>query len=95
MPRGRDRVIEDERILLEFILTDSPALFTSEIAENVSLTRQRLGDRLKELEELGYVKSKKASGRRLWWITDEGSMEIANKLRQLFDSHGDSETHQT
>lgn len=76
--RGPDKTVSDERILIEMLVAEGPAVFTSEIENEVSITRQRLNDRLSELEESGYVTSKHASGRRLWWLTSEG-VELAKE----------------
>lgn len=80
---GRKETVSDERLLLEFLLTSDPALFTSEIAVNLPLTKQRVNQRLDDLEtDDGYVTSKKASGRRLWWMTPEGHEHIAAFARE-------------
>ncbi|WP_181691366.1 MarR family transcriptional regulator [Natronomonas sp. LN261] len=83
MSDGRhDREVSDERVLLEFLLTSDPALFTSELSENLPITRQRVGQLLNELEQDGLVTSKKASGRRLWWLTTSGKEYIAGIARE-------------
>lgn len=80
---GRDRSVTDERILLEFLLTSDPALFTSEVSAELPITRQRVNQILEELEnEEGYVTSKRASGRRLWWLTPKGHEYIAEVARE-------------
>lgn len=81
---GADRIVSNERILLEFLLTSDPALFTSEISDNLPITRQRVGQLLKELEKDGFVTSKFASNRRLWWLTADGHDYIASYARDQF-----------
>lgn len=76
-----DREVTDERLLLEFLLSPDPAMFTSELAENLPITRQRVGQLLTELEEDGLVTSKKASGRNVWWLTPKGREFITDVVR--------------
>lgn len=60
-------------------------MFTSEIENELPLSRQQLNNRLSGLEEDGYVTSKKASGRRLWWLTDRGCKQVAEAVRETLD----------
>ena len=80
--RGADRSVKNERVLLEFLLSADPALFTIEVAENLPLSRQRVNTILDELEGDGLVKSKRKSGRRLWWITNKGHAKVAESARE-------------
>lgn len=80
--RGSDRKVSDDRILLEFLLSADPALFTSEVSEPLPLTRQRVNDLLNSLEEDGLVTSKTASGRRLWWMTPKGRKRVVETARE-------------
>lgn len=81
---GPERTVSDERILLEFLLNPGPAFFTSEITENLPLVRQQVNNILDELEQDGYVTSKHASGRRLWWLTPKGNKWITERAREKF-----------
>lgn len=80
--RGADRTVSDERILLEFLLSPDPALFTSEVSEPLPLSRQRINDLLDQLESDGFVTSKTASGRRLWWLTPAGTKRVTEAARE-------------
>lgn len=80
-----DREVPDERLLLEFLLSPDPALFTSEIADNLPITRQRVGQLLDPLMEEGLVTSKYASGRRLYWLSPTGREYITAVARERFD----------
>jgi predicted transcriptional regulator len=80
--REQNPEVTDERILLEFLLTSDPALFTSEVADAVPVTRQRVGQILDQLDEDGFVTSKHAAGRRLWWLTDDGHDYISKIARE-------------
>jgi predicted ArsR family transcriptional regulator len=79
--RGPERTVSDERILLEILLARGPAVFSSEVAESVPLSRQQIRSRLANLEEEGFVASKSASGRRLWWLTDRGEKRVQDTAR--------------
>jgi len=76
------RKVTDERVMLEFLLTSDPAMFTSEIAERLPVTRQRVGQMLDTLESEGFVTSKHAAGRRLWWLTEKGEEYITSVARE-------------
>lgn len=79
--RGPERTVSDDRILLEILLARGPAAFSSEITDEVPLTRQQVSTRLENLEEEGFVASKLASGRRLWWLTDKGEERVQGVAR--------------
>ena len=80
--RGPEPDISDERLLLEMMLARGPAVFASEIEEEIPLSRQRISNRLGNLEEVGLVVSKKAAGRRLWWVTDSGKQKASTYMRE-------------
>jgi len=45
-----------------------PVLTASEVAENVSIVRRSVYDRLRKLEDSGILESKKVGGRTtVWW----------------------------
>jgi len=85
-PRGRDKTVSDERILVEFVLSGDPAMFTSEIAANLPVSRPTVNSRLDAMETDGLVTSKTKSGRRLWWITPDGRQHIAESIRDSISS---------
>jgi Mn-dependent DtxR family transcriptional regulator len=80
--RGPQPDTTDERLLFELMLIKGPAAFASEVEERVPLSRQRVTKRLDNLEEDGYVVSKRASGRRLWWITEAGKDYASELVRE-------------
>ncbi len=80
--RGPEPDISDERLLFEIMLVRGPAAFASEIEEQVPLSRQRISKRLGQLEDAGLVVSKKAAGRRLWWVTDAGKKQASDTVRE-------------
>ena len=80
--RGPEPDIPDDRLLFEIMLVRGPAAFASEIEEQVPLSRQRITKRLNDLEDEGLVVSKKATGRRLWWLTDSGKAKASSSIRE-------------
>jgi len=84
MTPGRDKSVSDSRLLVEFVLASDPAFFASELADNVPISRVQVNSRLDQLEEQGLVASKTASGRRLWWLTDDGRQRATEAVRDRF-----------
>lgn len=82
---GPDRKVTDERLLLEILINPDPAVFASEIVPHVPYTRQQVSNRLSELEDVDLVYSKRASGRRLWWLTRDGRQGIEKAARRAVD----------
>ena len=77
MSRGPDPKHSDEEILKLFRDTADPVLFASEVAESLSTTRQTVYNRMVELLEKGYVRTKKAGKRsRIYWISYEGMKHL-------------------
>lgn len=70
--RGKPKVVTDEELLSLFLRLDGPVFSSSELAEEVRIGRAGVHKRLKEMEEQGWVGSKRVGGGRAWWITDEG-----------------------
>jgi len=81
--------VSDDRILLEFVLNPSPALFPSDISSEVSIGTEGIRQRLKKLENPDehppLVIRRDASGRNLYWLTQEGKERVSESLRQLLD----------
>ncbi len=65
---GRPPKVTDEEILDVFKSNNSPVLTASEIADHLTVGRRGMLTRLENLEERGYLKSKKVGGRStVWW----------------------------
>lgn len=65
--------VTDEELLQIFREADDPILSTAEVAEQVSLARRSVLDRLKALQEGGQLEAKEIGGRNtVWWLSDEG-----------------------
>ncbi|WP_240936914.1 winged helix-turn-helix domain-containing protein [Halomicrobium mukohataei] len=77
--RGRKKTVSDVEILRQFALEPAPFMHPTELTETLDMSRQGVYKRLKDLEEQGLLKSKKAADTRNWWITDEGRRYLSEK----------------
>lgn len=89
---GPEVKIDLDEVLLRFVLTPDPVLIASEIAEPYDITRQTAANYLGDLEEAGFLRSKRAGNRRMFWITYEGRKRVQESFadeifRQLSDNH--------
>jgi predicted transcriptional regulator len=83
---GPKRQVSNERLLLELLVSGENSVFASEIEPQVNIELQQVRDRLNELvDETPYVSRKKASGRNLYSLTDEGREHILTELRKYVD----------
>jgi predicted ArsR family transcriptional regulator len=65
---GRPPDVTDEEILEVFKQSTDPVLTASEVSEQLSIERRGVLSRLNNLEEQGYLRSKKVGGRSsVWW----------------------------
>ena len=72
MGAGRKPTVEDTTVIREIALARGPAVFAVELTGPLGMSRQGVDKRLRDLEERGLVRSKKAGRARMWWISDEG-----------------------
>ncbi|WP_161945924.1 helix-turn-helix domain-containing protein [Halalkaliarchaeum desulfuricum] len=72
--RGRKPEVSDREILREFVVSPDPAFVASELGEKLNMSRQGVLNRLDDLEERHLLQSKKAAGRRIFWITHQGEV---------------------
>jgi len=71
---GRPPEFTDEEILKIFISANDPVLTASEVAERLSVGRRGVLSRLENLEDKGFLKSKKVGARStVWWLPGETS----------------------
>lgn len=75
--RGRNKTVSDLDILREFALEEAPFIHPTELTETLDMSRQGVYKRLVQLEEEGFLDSKKAADARNWWLTDEGRRYIS------------------
>lgn len=90
---GPEVKIDLDEILLRFVLSADPVLIASEIAEPYDITRQTAANYLGELEDGGYLRSKHAGNRRMFWITYEGRQRVQKRYSDEIFSQV-SESHQ-
>jgi DNA-binding MarR family transcriptional regulator len=69
---GRKPTVSDTEILRIFVVNPDPVFLASELTDELDMSRQGIHNRLDELEERGYLNSKTAGGRRMFWVTQEG-----------------------
>lgn len=76
---GRKPEVSDVEILREFMLTAEPFLHPTELVGEFGIeSRQGIYNRFVELEDEGFLDSKKTAGTRNWWITDAGRRYVAD-----------------
>lgn len=69
---GPDPSVTDEELLKVFQDAEDPVLSTREVAEQVSLSRRSVYDRLVALRDGGKLEGKRVGGRNnIWWVPDE------------------------
>ena len=65
---GRPPTVSDDQILDVFRKTSEPVLTATEVANELSMSRRAIFDRLRNLENEGTLKSKKVTARgTVWW----------------------------
>lgn len=67
---GRPPDVSDEEILDVFKRSSDPVLFTSEVADELSIGRDGVRKRLNELEEENKIHKKKRGNIIVWWLND-------------------------
>ena len=75
---GPDRQVTDKDILTELRKHYSPAMNAAEIAEEVSVSRQTVDKRLRDLDDEGLVNTRKVGRVRVWWLSDAGKRFLHN-----------------
>jgi len=74
---GRKKETSDEEILKAVALSPHPVVVTSELEDELGMTRQGIHNRLTDLQEEGHVDSAMKAASRVWWITDAGRKHLA------------------
>jgi biotin operon repressor len=68
---GPERTVTDDELLALFQKTSDPVLSTAEVANQVSLSRRSVYNRLVALREQGRIESKNIGGRNtVWWVSE-------------------------
>ncbi|TKX83111.1 hypothetical protein EXE43_25945 [Halorubrum sp. SS5] len=65
---GRKPTVSDEEILAVFEKAEDPVLMSDEVAESLPIGHRAVYNRLRSLEEQGFLQSKKTGARStVWW----------------------------
>jgi predicted transcriptional regulator len=80
---GRGEAVSDIEILRVFMVHDDPVLTATEVADNVSITRQACDNRLKQLADEGLLKTKSTGRDRVYWITPHGQETVLQQIGDL------------
>ena len=79
---GRPPEVTDDEILDAFKTADEPVLTASEVADRLPIERRGLLTRLDDLEERGFLRSKKTGGRSaVWWYPGHTSTKSVEPER--------------
>jgi len=70
---GRNPTISDADLLREVRLLPDPVVTATEVSEAIDMTRQGAYNRLSELVDAGYLRSKQVGSRAVvYWLTEQG-----------------------
>jgi biotin operon repressor len=69
---GRRPVVSDEEILGLISGSSDPVVSAPELAEDLPVSKTAVYKRLRDLQDRGFVVSKKIGQGRAWWITPDG-----------------------
>jgi len=74
---GRKPTVSNEEILAVFVNAEDPVLMADEVAESLPIGRRAVYNRLRSLEDQGFLQSKKTGARStVWWYPGETSTEM-------------------
>lgn len=65
---GPSRTVSDDEIIAAIKDVDAPFASTKDVSERIGLGTQASYDRLRQLEDMGVIRSKKAGNGRGWWV---------------------------
>lgn len=81
---GRPSRVDDDEIVAVLADAETPVLTTSDVAEQLPLSRRAVLDRLKDLHERGRVESMDVGPKaQVWWAINGGDTAPAAPLRRL------------
>lgn len=69
-------------ILLEFYISDDPALISTELIDHLDVSRQAIHERLTTLQEKDMLNSKKPGRDRIYWTTELGRRRAEEARRE-------------
>jgi predicted transcriptional regulator len=70
--RGRKPTVDDRTLLIHIAVTPDPFVSTSELADFYGMSTQGMGQRLRDLEDRGLIRSKKAGSGNAWFLSRDG-----------------------
>lgn len=73
---GPEQKVDSDEILLRFVLSTDAAFIASEFTEFYDVERQTVRNWFDRLEEEGYLRSKKATNRVMFTITEKGRKRV-------------------
>lgn len=74
---GRSKKIEDREILEQIALSPDPVVTAPELADRTDYKTDGVRNRLGDLEDKGWVKSRHVGARAIiWWLTPEGREQL-------------------
>jgi predicted ArsR family transcriptional regulator len=75
---GRTKRVSDEEILRAIATAPDPIVTAPELAKRVDYSVDGARERLKNLEERGFVRQRDVGARAsIWWLTPEGRQQLA------------------
>lgn len=75
---GRSKRVSDEDLLRAIATSPDPIVTAPELADRVEYSVDGVRERLKGLEEQGYVRCRDVGARAtIWWITPEGRQQLS------------------
>lgn len=84
MPREREdsgrytETVTPDDVIEVFAQVDGPVVTSGDVSDALGCSRETARRKLRALEEEGRVRSRKTTGRVVWWLTDsaQATMEI-------------------
>jgi len=74
---GRNKKANDVEILRQIALSPDPVVTATELSESLPYAKSGVLNRLRELDEKGYVDSRSVGARsKIWWLTDQGREQL-------------------
>jgi predicted transcriptional regulator len=76
---GRKPTKSDREILRVFVDHSDPALFTTEVGDELGFSQPGILKRLRSLEESDLIEGKSSGNSNIWWITESGREHLSEE----------------